>query len=218
MKPVVRNGHISAHCPDCQGAYSSFEQKAALHIPQNHKYQDVAYGHIHYVLGQCTGCRRGGLAKIHDTGDINTGAIEFFFPYSIDTASIPPDVPRDIVSEFREAELCASFGAHRAASAMFRSTLEKTLKANGYTKGTLQSKIDEAAKDGVITEPRRKRAHDEIRVLGNDVLHDEWREVAPDEVDAAHLYTQRILEDFYDHRSEVEKILMAKKRIPAPTP
>jgi hypothetical protein len=71
-------------------------------------------------------------------------------------------------------------------------------------KGSLEGKIDEAASDGVITEARRKRAHDDIRVLGNDVLHDEWREVKEEEVSGAHQYIQRILEDFYDDRASVE--------------
>ena len=67
-----------------------------------------------------------------------------------------------------------------------------------------------------MTEVRRKRAQDEIRVLGNDVLHDEWREVTREEFDLAHHYTQRILEDFYDDRPTVESALMAKGRIAAP--
>jgi hypothetical protein len=83
-------------------------------------------------------------------------------------------------------------GLHRRC---FRSALEKALKANGYMKGSLAARIDEAAGDGVITEARRKRAHEDVRVLGNDVLHDEWRSVTDDEVTAAH-YVQRILEDF----------------------
>jgi hypothetical protein len=40
--------------------------------------------------------------------------------------------------------------------------------------------------------------------LGNDVLHDDWREVLPGEYEDAHKYTQRILEDFYDDRPTVE--------------
>lgn len=81
----------------------------------------------------------------------------------------------------------------------------------------MQKRIDAAADDGVITDARRKKAHEDIRALGNDVLHDDWREVAPDEFETAHHYTQRILEDFYDDRQTVEKILIAKKRIPDPT-
>lgn len=136
-----------------------------------------------------------------------------FFPFSIEALAVPTQVPAGILTEFREAERCASFSAWRAASALLRSTLEKALKANGYIKGTLEKKIDEAASDGVLTSARKQRAHEDIRVLGNEVVHDDWREVTAEEVDLAHHYAQRILEDFYDDRSAVEKILIAKKRI-----
>jgi hypothetical protein len=100
---------------------------------------------------------------------------------------------------------------------MFRSVLDKTLRANGYKlKGgtNLEQQIDLAGGDGIITEARRRRAHDEVRVLGNDVLHDEWREIAPEDVDAAHHYVQRILEDFYDDRPSTLTVLRAKGRVP----
>jgi hypothetical protein len=53
-----------------------------------------------------------------------------------------------------------------------------------------------------------------VRVLGNDVLHDEWREVTPEDAEKAHHYVQRILEDFYDDRSTVESELRSKNRLP----
>jgi hypothetical protein len=118
-----------------------------------------------------------------------------FYPKTIDTLPLPKATPDDITKEFREAELCASCGAWRGASALFRSTLEKTLKANGIPGRNLAEKIDSAAADAVITEARKKRAHDDVRVLGNDVLHDDWREVTPEEVEASHKYAHRILED-----------------------
>jgi hypothetical protein len=80
----------------------------------------------------------------------------------------------------------------------------------------LADRIDEAAADGTITAARSKRAHEDIRVLGNDVLHDEWREVTEDEFDEAHHYAQRILEDFYDDRPTVEALLIEKGRMKAP--
>ena len=135
---------------------------------------------------------------------------------------LPRAVPADIQAEFREAESCTAHKLNRAASALFRSVLEKTLKANGYTRANdpalrdLQKRIDAAAADGVITDARRRRAHDDIRALGNDMLHDDWREVLDEEVESAHQYTQRILEDLYDDRPTVEAILVAKSRLPAP--
>jgi hypothetical protein len=72
--------------------------------------------------------------------------------------------------------------------------------------------IDEAASDGAITTARSIRAHEEIRVLGNDVLHDEWRQISQEEFDLSHRYTQRILEDLYDDRHSVLKLLTARNR------
>ncbi len=137
-------------------------------------------------------------------------------PRTIDSLSLPSAVPDGIKREFQEAELCASVEAWRGGSALLRSTLEKTLSANGYKKGTLAERIDEAAADGAITAARSKRAHDDIRVLGNDILHDDWRAVTEDEFDQAHHYAQRILEDFYDDRPSVEALLIAKGRLRTP--
>ena len=222
MKPTYQNGSVVANCPDCGGVPTTFEPRdsskefGVVIVDRQHSYQSRPYSRILYLTMRCATCKRGALAKIHDNGRVFDGILEEFFPFSVDQASVPAGIPQGIIAEFREAERCASFGACRAASALFRSTLEKALKANGYLKGTLESKINEAASDGVITDARRKRAHDDIRVLGNDVLHDEWREITIDEVEAAHHYVQRILEDFYDDRPSVENILSAKGRLPSP--
>jgi hypothetical protein len=56
---------------------------------------------------------------------------------------------------------------------------------------------------------------DSIPGIGNDVLHNEWREITNDEVEAAHHYTQRILEDLYDDRATVEALLKQKGELPA---
>jgi hypothetical protein len=93
--------------------------------------------------------------------------------------------------------------------------LDKVLRANGFKvkKGTtLEQQIDAAAADGLITESRRRRAHEEVRVLGNDVLHDDWVEVPGEDVEAARLYTQRVLEDFYDDRDAALSLLREKGR------
>lgn len=80
-------------------------------------------------------------------------------------------------------------------------------------KSSLREKIDEACSDGVITESRKRKAHDDVRVLGNDVLHDEWRAVSEEEYSTAHHYVQRILEDFYDDRTSVQELLRKANRI-----
>jgi hypothetical protein len=152
------------------------------------------------------------LAEIHCSNPVQAGALGDFLPFSIDALPLPDDAPDHLEKEFREAELAMAVGARRAASALFRSVLEKSLESNGYTDGRLVNKIDAAAEDGAITEARKQRAHEDIRVLGNDVLHDEWREIQADEIEEAHRYCQRILEDFYDDRETVVKMLANKGR------
>lgn len=223
MKPDSINHYgVRAQCRDCGGALSIFDFKnqrgefGSVLVDGGHSYRGTAFTRIHWKLLQCSGCGRAGLAKFHDNGNGATAVLESFHPRALSTAPLPATVPEGVAKEYREAELCASVEAWRAASALLRSALEKTLKANGYTSGTLQKKIDDAAADGVITSARRQRAHDGIRVLGNEVVHDEWRAVTEDEVAAALHYAQRVLEDLYDDRAAVEAILIAKGRLPSP--
>jgi len=220
MKPIFENGNVKAFCPDCQ-ARTSFEYQSkgqdfgTIEIAKSHLYKGQQCILIIYKLLRCASCYRGGIAKVHTPKKyvyLDT-VLEDFLPFSIEKASVPKDVPKDIEKEFREAEICASLKAFRAASAMLRSTLEKVLKSNGYTEGNLKEKIDSACGDGIITAVRKQRAHEDVRVLGNDVLHDEWREVIDTEYNDAHHYAQRILEDFYDDRPTVEKLLEASNRI-----
>lgn len=211
--------NVRARCPDCGGAVVTFDFREPVRefgfvlVEGGHTFQGKPYSRIHYRLLRCAGCGRAGVAKFHDGGAPNDVALEDFYPHAIQAVSLPKGVPEGIVKEYREAELCTSVKAWRAASALVRSTLEKTLKANGYTNGSLQARIDQAADDGVITAARKQRAHDDIRVLGNEVVHDDWREVTSAETETALHYAQRVLEDLYDDRATVEAVLKAKGRI-----
>ena len=91
------------------------------------------------------------------------------------------------------------------------------MRANGYNTRkdlNLYAQIETAAEDGVITQARKKKAHDEVRVLGNDVLHDDWCEIPEEDVAASRRYTHRILEDLYDDRKTVLELLRSKDRKP----
>lgn len=219
MKPeIVESFTVKANCPDCDGAVSIFNylkpnsgEFGTLIIGEVHQYGSTTYSRIVYKLLSCSGCSRGAIAKFHVNDQIKT--LETFYPRALETASLPEGVPENILNEYREAELCSSFEAWRAASALIRSTLEKTLKENGYNSGTLEKKIDDAADDGIITDARKRKAHSDIRVLGNEIVHDEWREVDESEVSTALRYASRILEDFYDDRESVLEILTKKKRL-----
>jgi hypothetical protein len=227
MIPQFVRGNVRANCSSCGGAVTTFEYQfgnggeyGSVVLPFQHQYTNQPCGAIVYKLLRCAGCGRGAIAEVHirSAGDVNyyAGLLECFYPRTIERLALPRNVPEGIAKEFTEAEVCASAQAWRAGSALLRSTLEKALRMNGYTEGSLAGRIDVAAADGVITAARARRAHDEIRVLGNDVLHDEWRVVTEEEFELAHHYAQRILEDLYDDRPSVEGILVAKKRLPAP--
>ncbi|MEY9184980.1 DUF4145 domain-containing protein [Bradyrhizobium sp. USDA 313] len=220
MTAVLDGENVRARCPNCDGAVTTFEARkiaqghdAALYLQRRVQVGGKWYQQTIYRGLRCAGCGRGGMVVYGQNGNHEVALVDFY-PRTLNTASIPQGVPADLKAEFREAEIVASVGAWRAASAMLRSTLEKTLKHNGYAKGSLAAKIDEAAADGVITAARSKRAHEDIRVLGNDVLHDAWREVTEDEYDLAHRYSQRILEDLYDDRQSVESLLRSVGRLP----
>jgi hypothetical protein len=140
----------------------------------------------------------------------------YFFPESGSRLPLPNAVPSGIQNEFREGESCLGHECLRAAAGMFRSVLDKTMRANGYkpSKENLFDQIEAAAADGVITEARKIRAHNEIRVLGNDVLHDDWQEIPKEDVEASRHYCQRVLEDLYDDRASVLALIRKAKRIP----
>jgi hypothetical protein len=233
MKPRYnwKENNVLARCPDCD-AVTSFDAKGhsntnlgATIIDGTHQFEGKQYGRILWQAFRCSVCNRGAVAKIHDQGNSQTAVLEDFLPAAIERATLPPTVPLDIEKEFRESELDAAHAAYRSASAMLRSVLEKTLRKNGYEEIEIKDKqgnpkrsnrlidrIDAAADDRVITETRQKRAHENIRVLGNDVLHEDWREVTQQEYEEAHKYAQRLLEDFYDDRPTVEARLSAQGR------
>ncbi|MGC1687040.1 MAG: DUF4145 domain-containing protein [Candidatus Acidiferrales bacterium] len=234
-----QENNVLARCPDCD-AITSFDTKGFSNTAPGTAivntrliHERTVYTRILWQFFRCNVCSRGAVAKIYDNGNSQNAVMVDFVPQAIEKASLPASVPEDIVKEFREAELDAAHGAYRSASAMLRSVLEKTLKKNGYEEVEIRDeqgnlvtdkdgnpkkssrlihRIDAAAEDRVITETRQKRAHENIRVLGNDVLHDDWREVKQEEFDEGHKYAQRVLEDFYDDRPTVEARLKTQGR------
>lgn len=226
MATINHLGNVSARCPSCRGGLSTFEWRidgkelGVVRIPGIFRMRDGSQGVPSHRLYCCAGCGSGALGLvICRDDDFPNGRMELrdFYREVTETLPLPKGTPDGIQNEFEEAEKCISVGAYRAAAGLFRSVLDKTLRANGYKlkPGTpLEQQIEMAGADGVITAARLRKAHDEVRVLGNDVLHEEWRKIAAQDVEAAHHYAQRIIEDFYDERTSVLKVLRAKGRIP----
>ena len=218
-------GPVTAKCPMCQGAVSSFEwtNREGVEYGAVARHVERARGELSVIshrLFRCAGCGSGALGVIdvgpHGIYPGSYPSLLAFTPESGEKLPLPASVPGSLLKEFREAESCLGHDCFRAAAGLFRSVLEKTMRANGYDgKGfkKLPDKIDAAAGDGIITASRQKAAHDTIRVLGNDVLHDEWREIPKQDVKSAHHYAQRILEDLYDDRESVRGILERAGRL-----
>ena len=212
MKPIFYDGRVRARCPDCAAISNFVPVTNAVHRDGLHAIGKSGYRHCAYLLVQCSGCDRCGLAELHHNGRLEHSDVEFY-PSAIETEPLPKGMPDGVISEYAEAEKCASVGAWRGASALLRSALEKLLKANGYTKGVLAARIEAASKDGIVADALKDRAHTNVRDLGNDVVHDDWRQVTPDEYESAHHYVHRIAEAFYDNRPHVETLLKKAGRL-----
>ena len=221
-----KQGSIIAHCRGCKGGRSTFEWKingkeigAITDFTDDNPWRTQS--NITYRLYKCAGCGMGAYAivlyKAYEEYPGSYNKLVKFYPESKERLQIPKDTPKGIQSEFREAEKCHENDCYRASAGLLRSVLDKTMKANGYDtreNNNLYKQIEAATEDGVITQARKKRAHDEIRVLGNDVLHDEWYEIPEEDVIASKHYCQRILEDFYDDRDSVLSLLREASRVP----
>lgn len=219
MEPELVGLNIRADCPDC-GVPTSFEYRdgggsgefGTIILNRPHFYQGQNFERLFYKLYRCCVCSRPGIATLHVRNNLEGARLESFWPTARPRAKLPEGVPPGVLAEFREAEACMSVEGWRGASALLRSTLEKVLVANGFDDRDLFKKIESAAQVGVITSARRRRAQELVRVLGNDVLHEEWREVARLEVEASHHYVSRIIEDLYDDRGSVEALLKESGR------
>lgn len=228
MNAEFANGNIKAICPDCN-VRATFEYTR----PDKGEYgRVISFYRAHargkqfrvHQLVRCNTCSRPGIASVIATppsgavtnNDYLTGAFYSFWPAAVPRISLPSGVPDGVVNEFREAETCMSCSANRGAVALLRSAIEKVLLFNGFNEKSLYEKIEKAGEAGVITAARRQKAHDFVRTLGNDVLHEDWRDVSADEVAAAHHYVGRVIEDLYDDRPTVEKVLISIKRLQTP--
>lgn len=228
MATINDLGQILARCRGCRGGNSRFEFAAgdqafgvvfAYGKVPGYNPWDYAKAQFQYRLYRCVGCGMGALGVVRMERSArypqDIAELVHFYPEAKEALRLPDAVPGGIEREFREAETCMETGCYRAAAALLRSALDKTLRSNGYKVGkrtSLKKQIDEAAQDGVLTEARKNRAHEDVRVLGNDILHEAWRRIAEEEVEACHRYVQRVLEDFYDDRESVLKLLAKANR------
>jgi DNA-directed RNA polymerase subunit RPC12/RpoP len=128
---------------------------------------------VWYVY-QCASC--GSLVL---TVSLNhTTSIEQTWPAMRSVADAVPDRAREYLTQ-----AIASLHAPAGALMLAASSLDSMLKVKGYTTGSLYSRIDEAAKNHLITEEMAAWAH-EVRLDANDQRHADDTADLPSQKDA----------------------------------
>lgn len=210
-----------ARCRWCQGAVSTllFANSGGAeygHISRELKFTDGTGSlNVDWHLVKCAGCGSGALVAIYETKThrgVKTDVL--VHPDVEERVTVSSAVPNGVLAEFDEAQGCSDHGHHRAAMTMLRSALEKALIDSGYVKGKLFHQLQAARDDGVITAARLNRVDENVRGLGNDVVHDPYRRITAMEYRTARDYLVFLLHDLYDDRESVEEILREKGRLP----
>jgi hypothetical protein len=146
MASINKQGNVIARCPDCDGAKSTFEYasqgQSRGHITKLYAstsgYRGDEGMRVRFQLFKCAGCGRAGLGAIRMMDVSHTYPEDIwpplldFYPEAKERLTLPTAVPKGIKNEFREAEMCVEHDCNRAGAALFRSVLDKTLRANGY--------------------------------------------------------------------------------------
>lgn len=141
-------------------------------------------------------------------GIVNTAGTEVsdWWPKQVGGKEFP-DVPEHIASTADEAHQCLSIGAHRGAIALARAVVEATAKHHDITRGLLDKKIDEMAKQDVISDAMRDAAH-EIRFAGNEVAHADLAEepITVEDAEEVLALMDAILTRVYQEPAQVARV------------
>lgn len=124
---------------------------------------------------RCESC--GGLVLVESPGDGNA-PIRTMWPSLSMVADDLPDRAREYLMQAIE-----SLHAPAGAVILAASCIDAMLKEKNYRAGSLKARIDEAARDHLITQEMATWAHD-IRLDANDQRHSDETAPLPSELDA----------------------------------
>ncbi|OAV59859.1 hypothetical protein A6F49_13955 [Enteractinococcus helveticum] len=107
-------------------------------------------------------------------------------------------VPKYIAKAASEAYKCHGIGAYMSAILMARTSIEAAAKDNKVESGSLATKIDKLADDGLIRKTIKDAAH-QVRLFGNDMAHGDI-EIEATENDSAQILRllTMVFEDSYE--------------------
>lgn len=126
---------------------------------------------------QCGHCKEFVIAKFIDNSSQSCNVIEDhrevikYFP-SCTPRTVPDNTPHKIAKYFDQATSSLEHANYDAAGAMFRKVIDITSKELGEKNGHLVQRINNLASKGLITKDMKDWA-DEIRLSGNEAVHDE---------------------------------------------
>lgn len=158
-----------SRCPHCKVDTPSLIKK------WTYKTRDFAGSNQRtWVVYECSRC--GGLITA-GSNDI-LGEVTELYPSSKDVNPEIPEKARNYLSQ-------ALNSLHSPAGAVMlsASSVDAMLKAKGYTEGSLNTRINDAAKDNLITKEMATWAH-QVRLDANDQRHADEEAELPTENEA----------------------------------
>jgi hypothetical protein len=119
-------------------------------------------------------------------------------------AILHESVPATVRSAFDEACKCLASDCPRAATAMARCALEGIVVDQGETKGRLVDRLKQLADKGAL-QPTLAAWSKEVRLLGNDAVHDLTAEVIMDDARQLIEFIRELTKYLYALPHELEK-------------
>ena len=158
-------------CPHCNVAKPSINQKIPPILTGDHAGANTRA----WVIYACATC--GGAVLACSPLNANS-QISHLWPAPAEVAETVPTRAREFLTQ-AISSLSAPAGAERLSA----SAVDAMLKDKGYKEGSLNSRIDSASKDHLITAEMAAWAH-EIRLEANDQRHADESAALPDATDA----------------------------------
>lgn len=128
-----------------------------------------------YACGRCGGVVTACAPR-------NTKTIEDYFPKQREIAESIPEPARSYLSQAYD-----SLHAPAGSIMLSASAVDAMLKENKYVEGTLYARIEQAAKDHLITNGMKEWAH-KVRLDANIQRHADQNSGLPDDKDAQHTF------------------------------
>lgn len=158
-------------CPHCNVAKPHMTRHWGPAASKDHADQNATTWSVY----RCNTC--GGMIMAVSPGN-HGNHIERIWPTPVEIAEELPERAREFLSQ-----AVASLHAPAGAVMLTASSVDAMLKAKGLKDGNLNSRIESAAKDHLITAEMAAWAH-EIRLDANDQRHADEGAALPSAVDA----------------------------------